>query len=304
MAPTLAKYVDMDNIPKKYGGTLDWRFGDMPYLEPAIANSLRWTEQIEQKGHRTFPIGPIKWQYDQNGDLVATAVGSENGKPRNRVIAGLHPESGVATLALSPGRAETRKLSKAGSVQTATPGSKMSSDAADMNVGKDPQARSDSTSRTGTYTVPFQDGSTKVASPPPDTRQGTSSTRYAQQEDTHAAGTLANGTPEFRIDGQGERLGVMEPNTVGQAPKEHPMPQPEEPPQPGMIEQAKDMAGQAVEQAKGLPTTVMSAVGLGGAKKAETPAEEVRKDDPEIDNMDGKNVEEFLRAKTMSKPQA
>lgn len=68
MTSTLAKFVDMDNIPKKYGGNLDWKFGDMPNLEPAIANSLRWRENFEVKGHKTLPIGPIKLQYDEHGE--------------------------------------------------------------------------------------------------------------------------------------------------------------------------------------------------------------------------------------------
>ena len=135
--------------------------------------------------------------------------------------------------------------------------------------------------------------------PPPDARQGTSSTRFEQQAVTHAEGQLAEGTPHERVDGQGDRQAIMDPNTVGQAPKEHPLPIPEEP-QPGVIEQAQTMVGQAVEQAKVVPTTVMSAVGLGG--KQEEPQQEVKKEDPAVDQMEGKNVEEFLRAKTMSKP--
>jgi hypothetical protein len=93
----------------------------------------------------------------------------------------------------------------------------------------------------------------------------------------------------------------MDPNTVGQAPKEHPLPIPEAP-QPNIIDQAKDYAGQAVETAKQLPSTVMSAVGMG-EKKEEQPAVEEKKEDPAVDGMPGKNVEEFLRSQTMSKPE-
>lgn len=137
--------------------------------------------------------------------------------------------------------------------------------------------------------------------PLPDARQGTSSTRYEQQSNTHAHGQLAEGTPAIKLDGQGERQGLMEPNTVGQAPKEHPIPRADEP-QPGVIEQAQNVAGQAVEQAKQIPTTVMSAVGMGGQKEDEH-APEPKKEDPEVDGMEGKKVEEFLRAKTMSQPE-
>lgn len=303
MAPTLAKYVDMDNVPKKYGGNLEWQFGDMPNLEPAIVNSLRWKEVIEQKGHKTLPIGPIRWEYDEDGDLVATAIGTQNSKPRSQVIAGLHVESGVARLALSPGRSENQKFFRTTSAQIPTSTEKTTpetndtavlmannSSDADLNVGKDPRSAVQDSSRAGTYTVPFQDES--------GSRQGTSTTRYEQQAGTHAQGQGADATPNVKVDSQGEKQAVMEPNTVGQAPKEYPPPDTEE--QPSVIDQAKDMAGQAVEQAKQLPTTVMSAVGMG--QKDETKEPEEKKEDPAVDNMDSKNVEEFLRSQTKSKP--
>ena len=291
----------MENIPKKYGGNLDWQFGETPNLEPAIANSLSWKENFEQKGHRTLPIGPIKWQYDEKGDLVATAIGTENDKPRKRVIAQLHDEeSGVARLSLSPGRAEEKPLFQTTSAQipavhdTTRATSQMAEDdKPNMNGSTAPAS-----SRFGVPTSAATPQSTDSAAP----RQGTSSTRYEQQVDTHAHGQAADATPEVKIDSQGEKQGIMEPNTVGQAPKEHPMkiPEPEEP-QVSYMDQAKEMAGHAVEQAKHLPATVMSAVGMGGAKEAEIQPPHVKKEDPAVDAMSGANVEEFLRSQTMSK---
>lgn len=156
-----------------------------------------------------------------------------------------------------------------------------------------------------TYTIPYRDTDTvETGMPPPDARQGTSSTRYEQQARTHAHGQLAEGTPAIKTDSQGERQGIMEPNTVGQAPKQHLTPRAEEPAQPGVLEQAQNVAGQAVQQAKQIPTTVMGAVGMGGQKENEsTPQAPEKKEDPEVDGMDGKKVEEFLRAKTMSQPE-
>ncbi|KAK3718666.1 hypothetical protein LTR37_004883 [Vermiconidia calcicola] len=283
MASTLSKYVDKDNFPKKYGGNLDWKFGDMPNLEPAIVKSMRWKEDIELNGHRTLPIGPIRWEYDENGDLMAMAVGTENGKPRRRVIAGLHPEPTVAPLALSPGRVDA-PLSHTASQQHSTATANMASSDLENNA----EACTNGT-----------------PSPAAASRAGTSSTKFAQQDGTHAHGQLADGTPQQHRDARGERQAVVEPNTVGQAPKEHPMKEPDfEEPQPSMMEQAKDMAGQAVEQAKGLPTTVMSAVGMGGqTTEGSKEATEARKEDPAIDRMDGRNVEEFLRSQTKSKPE-
>ncbi|KAK0357583.1 hypothetical protein LTR91_004060 [Friedmanniomyces endolithicus] len=323
---TLEKYVDRENIPKKYGGTLDWSFGNMPFLEPGIAENLRWKIDVHENGHRTLPKGPIRWQYDENGDLVATAIGSEHGKPRNSVIAGLHPQAGVATLALSPGRDMSIILHREASRQEASPSTPTPTrpptarqmtggiattaattkiNDANMNAGKPSESMSQDFGSTGAHTVPYRDTANGHSYPPPDSRQGTSSTRFEQQQGTHAEDQLAAGTPDQRRDGGGEKVGVMEPSTVGQAVKEHPVHNPEEDAQqPDYVEQAQHLAGQAVEQAKALPHTVMAAVGLGGKEAAGEEEEEVAgrevKADPAVDGMDGKIVEEFLRSKTMS----
>lgn len=344
MTETLAKFVDMDNIPKKYGGNLDWQFGDMPYLEPPIVDALRWNEQSSEKGHRTFPKGPIKWQYDEKGDLVAMAIGTENGRPRNRAIAGLHPDAGVARLALSPGRLQQGKTSAhiasaataagaaagvsnnspAGAATNAgiasTPNMASSAPAtagADdlQNASRSPNASAaqQSTGGADTYTVPYHNPEISVSSPPADSRQGTSSTRFEQQSGTHAEGQLAHGTPHTKTDGQGASMGVMEPGTVGQAPKEFPTPTPEKAEgeegegeaagqsSAGVVGQAQQYATQAYEQVAERLPGVMAAVGLGGGKKEEAPVEAKGKvEDPAIDGMESGSVEEFLRSQTMS----
>ncbi|KAI7338435.1 CRAL/TRIO domain-containing protein [Hortaea werneckii] len=429
MRSTLEQYVDLDNLPKKYGGNLDWEFGDMPALDPGIVKALDWKETVEQKGHKTLPIGPIRWEYEdesgKKGDLVAKAIGTEKGKPRRNVIAGLHPEAGLARLALSPGRQsvpgnKSQSISNgggsraasatAGSVQSPAPvaaaaasssspsqdrsttpttttsetkgsteGKKMNAPADYMNPVEGEEGGSQTTNTrtagegegkntyldysglgagaaaagagagaagaagataagtsnpTSTSTdpnasVPTNTTTTSSSSPPApqqETRQGTSSTRYAQQEGTHAAGQLASGTPETKVDSQGEKQGIMEPGTVGQAPKKHPMRDElgEEMKggndggegkggSGGVMGQASNYANSAVQSAKSGAGSVMGAVGMGGAGKSKEEEEkrqkeeeeaekekERRRDDPEVEKMDGRNVEEFLRSKTAS----
>ncbi|KAI7540877.1 CRAL/TRIO domain-containing protein [Hortaea werneckii] len=432
MRSTLEQYVDLDNLPKKYGGNLDWEFGDMPALDPGIVKALDWKETVEQKGHKTLPIGPIRWEYeDENGkkgDLVAKAIGTEKGKPRRNVIAGLHPEAGLARLALSPGRQsvpgnKSRSISNgggsraasatAGSIQSPTPvaaaaasssspsqdrsttptttsetkgsteGKKMNAPADYMNPVEGEEGGSQTTNTrtagegegkntyldysglgagaaaagagagaagaagataaetsnaTSTSTdpnasVPTNTTTTSSSSPPApqqEIRQGTSSTRYAQQEGTHAAGQLASGTPETKVDSQGEKQGIMEPGTVGQAPKKHPMRdelgeemkggndggEGKGGSGGGVMGQASNYASSAVQSAKSGAGAVMGAVGISGGagkskeeeekrQKEEEEAEkekekERRRDDPEVEKLDGRNVEEFLRSKTAS----
>lgn len=255
---------------------------------------------------------------------VAIAVGSQNGAPRNQVIAGLHPDTGVAGLALSPGRTDksavfvnmsgaalakspasqeleskmdntannTATAPNALAAATAPTGAQQSQAATDQ-PSHDPHVPT--SSRAGMATIPFRD---ENISPP---RQGTSETRFEQQAETHAGGQLAHATPEVKVDGQGEKSSVMEPATVGQAPKEHPVPEPETA-QPGIVEQAQTLAASAIQQTTALPQTIISAIGLGGSKP-EPPSDPAPKEDPAVDQVANPLIEDFLRSKTMSTAQ-
>lgn len=324
--PTLLQYIDEDNIPKKYGGKLDFKFGDMPMLEPAIADNMEWQDNTRKGDFRSFPAGPIKWERGADGTMHAVAVGTQNGVKRNIPIAGIRPDATAAQSSLTPGRASRVDLIRTTTGEATHPPTPppaaaevkpddlkrddltssdiKSSDVTDpdLNEGKTDNAEVPGTSRMGTYTVPFRDAAGE-RSQPPEVREGTSETRFEQQQATHAADKLAEGTPEVRHMGHGDKINVMEPGTIGQAPKEHPVHSNEEP--PSVIDQAKDVAGQVYAQASTLPSTVLSAVGMGEKKPAEEPQtqEPGKKHDPVVDSMDERKVEEFLRAKNMSKPQ-
>ncbi|EME40166.1 hypothetical protein DOTSEDRAFT_74855 [Dothistroma septosporum NZE10] len=341
---TLEKYVDRANIPKKYGGDLDWSFGDMPNLDDAaLEAALKWKQDVKsEKGHKSLPTGPIKWEYTDEGDLVALAIGTQNGAPRKQELAQLHPAAGVAKLALSPGRnphsdlfkaaagqkpptaaqsqgqhpvaktgeaavapaAVSVPAAKAATVEHTTNGSigKTVSNGpvdADLNIGKSPDSAVQPSSIAGTYTVPYQDHENEISQPPVDARQGTSNTRFEQQAGTHAEGQLAHSTPQKREDGlQGEHS-VMEPRTVGQAPKDTPIMREEEP-QPTIIEQAQEYAGQAVEAAKHAPAAVLSAVGMGDKAEEVKPMEPEKHEDSRVDDMTQEQLEEFMRDQSKS----
>jgi hypothetical protein len=355
--PTLLQYMDEENIPKKYGGKLDFKFGDMPMLEPAIADSLDWSDETRKGGFRSFPTGPIKWQQGENGKMQAIAVGTKNGTRRNLPIAATRP-----TTTAAPEKSSTLAPPRSNLIRTTTgeathppsppPGSREARQSEEINPYLDDDKSDDGvvpaptvnkgegntylnysnlvTSDTpqpaaaaASSTLPIRQ-STNEQSPisqpssgvhnpdfkdahgertqSPDVRQGTSTTRFEQQGHTHASDQLVDGTPETRHLGHGDKVQVMEPNTVGQAPKEHPVPNAEsQEHQPTVLEQAKSVAGTAASYLP-LPQSVLSAVGLGGAQE-ETHTGETKKEDPAVDSMDERKVEEFLRAKNMSKPQ-
>ena len=91
MHRTLNTFIEPANLPKKYGGQLDWAIGQPPALDPAEETHITWANADSvQKG---WPLGPMKWVPAENGTLVGMAVGSVDGKERREIVATLHPES-------------------------------------------------------------------------------------------------------------------------------------------------------------------------------------------------------------------
>ncbi|PGH04291.1 hypothetical protein AJ79_07138 [Helicocarpus griseus UAMH5409] len=96
--PTLSTFMDPCNIPKQYGGELEWEWGDMPSLdEPAkeVASAL---SQIGERGDKDIPVdtpagnvgdtrkqyvkGPVVWKGDE-----IEVYGTIDGAERRRTIA-------------------------------------------------------------------------------------------------------------------------------------------------------------------------------------------------------------------------
>ncbi len=69
--PMLKSFVDIKNIPKSYGGELDWSWGDKPALDPAIRDAVTWEGALTD-----FPDGPKYWRPIEGDKLECIAVGS------------------------------------------------------------------------------------------------------------------------------------------------------------------------------------------------------------------------------------
>jgi hypothetical protein len=298
---TLLQYVDHDNIPKKYGGGLDFEWGSMPNIEPAIDEVLKWENPDTQNGKNTFPIGPIRWEEGPDGAMQAWGVGSENGQPRRRLVFTIPKPVGWKT-----GPYPNTPAFEKGDPLT-TVGSATHPPDTGENIDETPPSSTPSASNPPSIVSPTAPEQFTLP-----IRQGTSETRYAQQDQTHASGQLADGTPHAAINdhGHGDKTVTMEPNTIGQAPKEMPLPEPEQPAAPGYVDQAKAAAASA-------SATVTSTVGavagtvvgaVTGNKETEEKVEEpVRAKSPQekeidekIDAIQEKNMEAFLREKNSS----
>lgn len=79
---TLEEFIEPRNIPKLYGGELDFEFFARPNLDPKIRDAVTW-----ENGHTEFPEGPAYWvPVDGGRRLACLAVGSKDGKERRETV--------------------------------------------------------------------------------------------------------------------------------------------------------------------------------------------------------------------------
>ena len=83
---TLTSLIDAVNVPKRYGGELNFECGMLPDLDPVMKEIL---------GGKEYPPGPLKWINGSGaGEKIAVAVGSVEGKKRDERLAAItsnHP---------------------------------------------------------------------------------------------------------------------------------------------------------------------------------------------------------------------
>jgi CRAL/TRIO domain len=102
----LSEFIDPDDIPKKYGGNLDWDVGMSPHLDQAA------TEAVERNGSKGWIEGPCLWEQGQR-----VPVGTVSGKARR-------PVNLVAVPVSAPAAAEVEAEGEAeaeGNANTAPP---------------------------------------------------------------------------------------------------------------------------------------------------------------------------------------
>jgi hypothetical protein len=112
MQSTLRKFIDPANIPKKFGGDLDFEFGGMPALDPALKDLITW-----EGSHTDFPHGPVFW-HDRGDYIELEAVGSVDNIERREMICKLRKpapdhvysekQNGAVLSGASPQRTELR----------------------------------------------------------------------------------------------------------------------------------------------------------------------------------------------------
>lgn len=85
--PTLQQYVEMADIPQRFGGEFAYYHGMQPVVDGAISDMLSW-----QPPNSSLPKGPMKWIDEGWERRAAVAVGSAEGRNREEKIAILRSE--------------------------------------------------------------------------------------------------------------------------------------------------------------------------------------------------------------------
>jgi len=79
---TLESFIDPANIPTKYGGQLDFNFGDMPIFDPALEKVLKW-----EGTNTNFPPGPMYWVHKKGeSEIELIARGTVDEKERHEAV--------------------------------------------------------------------------------------------------------------------------------------------------------------------------------------------------------------------------
>lgn len=81
--------MDIENIPKKYGGQLDFECGKLPVLDSQVRDCLSIAGGPDAE--KLFLTAPVRWMDEtEDGEMTALGVGSIDGKPRKEAVATLH----------------------------------------------------------------------------------------------------------------------------------------------------------------------------------------------------------------------
>lgn len=98
----LEQFIEPRNIPKKYGGELDYTFGQLGIPDPHWDGIVKW-----ENGYKTFPSGPLLWEEIEGDRLACIARGSKGGQSRNERVCTIPKTLGVAPAVDAPAEAKT-----------------------------------------------------------------------------------------------------------------------------------------------------------------------------------------------------
>jgi len=93
---TLLEHMDIENIPKRFGGTFEYEQGMPMALDKTICNALTWLPPAQS----SLPVGPMKWIQGEQGTRVVVVVCTDGGNPRRDEVASLSFKRRGSAIAL------------------------------------------------------------------------------------------------------------------------------------------------------------------------------------------------------------
>ena len=81
----LKDFIDIEDLPKKYGGNLDWAYGDGPKPDLELKELLFKGQTVEDEAEALR--GPMKWIVDEGRKGHAIQLGKIGGKARGVPLA-------------------------------------------------------------------------------------------------------------------------------------------------------------------------------------------------------------------------
>lgn len=107
--------MEIEDIPKKYGGKLDFECGMMPSLDPKIRQCLTMNPSAESEKY--FLTAPVRWiDAGDDEEMTAIGVGSIDGKQRKEPVCTLH--SMAVRVATNASNFQSQRTEKVGSLPT------------------------------------------------------------------------------------------------------------------------------------------------------------------------------------------
>lgn len=136
---TLESFIEPRNIPKKYGGQLDYKFGQLSIPDETWEGVVVW-----ENGHKGFPSGPLLWEEVDDGKrLACVARGAKNGKLRNERICTVPKTFTVPVLETKEVKPQTNGVSAATETEVAEGTQTTDADTRDDGVQTDDTLLSD-----------------------------------------------------------------------------------------------------------------------------------------------------------------
>ncbi|KAH8701776.1 putative phosphatidylinositol transporter [Talaromyces proteolyticus] len=134
---TLETFIEPSSIPSQYGGTLDFKWGDLPILDDAARALAGGIEQPAEdgSGKSVYLKGPVRFFADR-----IDVLGTDQGKPRRQIIPVPPSTTAAATTTTTTTTSATTSMAANDTEETAAPAQDPSEKVEELAISSTPTA--------------------------------------------------------------------------------------------------------------------------------------------------------------------